>query len=76
MLVESERRRAEFAPGVPIVLADGQAWHFPAPKVVLFPVVGPGLRCEVGSRTSFGPEYDARPLPAVEGARDRAQPRR
>lgn len=58
-IAESECRRPTFTPGVPIVLADGQAWHFPRPSFELFPEVGPDGRVSgIGRASTFGPEYE------------------
>ncbi len=56
---ERTRRRPDFGAGEPIVLADGQAWHFPRPVVSLFPIVGPdGRLADLGGRATFGRDYD------------------
>jgi hypothetical protein len=58
-LVESERRLATFREGVPIVLADGQTWHFPRPTIELFPTFDEeGRVADFDGRPSFGPDYD------------------
>ena len=33
-LIESECRTADWKPGAEVVLADGQVWHFPRPRLV------------------------------------------
>ena len=56
---ESDCRRPTFEAGVPIVLADGQVWHFPRPGFELFPVVGPdGRVAEIGRAATFGAEFE------------------
>jgi hypothetical protein len=39
VLDEQALRTPGFQPGVPIVLGDGQAWHFPRPSLMLQPVM-------------------------------------
>lgn len=56
---EVEKRRSPgFEPGVPVVLADGQAWQFPRPMVRWRKVYREDVPVLEG-RSSFGPEFDA-----------------
>jgi hypothetical protein len=58
-LDEAAKRCSTFVEGVPVVLADGQAWHFPKPTIDLFPAIGPdGKVTDLAGKPSFGPEYD------------------
>lgn len=50
-------RKPGFAEGVPIVLADGQAWQFPRPKVEMCPVVRDG-KVTLRTATNLGREFD------------------
>jgi hypothetical protein len=59
MLDELALRRETFEEGVPIVLGDGQSWHFPKPWVCLYPQVVNGKVERVSGSTTFGPEFDA-----------------
>jgi hypothetical protein len=42
VLDEESLRRPTFAGGIPIMLADGQAWSFPRPRARCLPGLGPG----------------------------------
>ena len=58
---EASRRRAPFTGGVPVLLADGQAWTFPRPLLGLMPEVGSDGKVRFGEnlRFNFGEAYDA-----------------
>jgi hypothetical protein len=53
---EAERRRADFLGGVPVVMADGQTWYVPQPRVRFVP----------------DPEHGARMVPSLPGVDDLA----
>jgi hypothetical protein len=56
---EQGLRREGFREGVPIALADGQAWHFPRPVLTFYPTFeGGGKPTFSDSRHTFGPKYD------------------
>jgi hypothetical protein len=58
-LDEADRRLPTFREGVPILLADGQSWHFPRPTIELFPTFdADGQVADFDGRPSFGPDYD------------------
>ena len=57
MLNEIALRKPGFSEGRKVVLADGQAWTFPRPKIRLKPRIVDG-KVEIGGGPSFGPEYD------------------
>jgi hypothetical protein len=69
MITENDRRRETFTPGVPVTLADGQAWQFPRPMIAWRfnrrdDVVDPTI-C-----TSLGEEFDAAMKAYEESAGD------
>ena len=57
MLDEKALRKSSFSEGHKIVLADGQEWTFPRPRIRLKPKIVDG-KVEIGGGVSFGPEYD------------------
>jgi hypothetical protein len=60
VLDEKSLRKPEFAAdSVAVRMADGQDWYLPKPWVALAPVVKNGRVVSLGSRTMFGPEFDA-----------------
>jgi hypothetical protein len=59
MLDERSLRKPSFSAGYPVVLADGQAWTFPKPRIRFRPRIGSDGRVEVGGGAGFGPEFDA-----------------
>lgn len=44
MPLESERRRKDWRPGNPVVLADGQEWHLAKPRATFGPDASGGVR--------------------------------
>jgi hypothetical protein len=57
---EPSKRRPDFhEPTVPILLADGQTWHFPKPHVYLSPQVIGGRVVSMSGNTTFGAEFDS-----------------
>jgi hypothetical protein len=56
-LDEFRLRKPEFSAGVRVVLADGQEWTFPKPKLRFTPKVVGG-HVEIAGGPSFGPEFD------------------
>lgn len=61
MIDEIGRRKANFdgANSVPVVLADGQAWHFPKPWVELWPRFEAGAVRSTYPLLTCGPRLDA-----------------
>jgi len=59
MLDEKALRKPGFSEGYAIVLADGQAWTFPRPRLRLKPKVVGG-QVEVLGERIFGPEFDSK----------------
>jgi hypothetical protein len=57
MLDEKALRRSGFSAGYPVILADGQEWTLPKPRIRFKPHVVDG-RIEIGGGPSFGPEFD------------------
>jgi hypothetical protein len=58
MLDERALRKSTFSEGHKVVLADGQEWVFPKPRVRFKPRIAADGRVEVAGGPSFGPEYD------------------
>jgi hypothetical protein len=58
MLDEISLRKTEFVEGHRVILADGQSWSFPRPKIRFVPKLVDG-KFEVSGGASFGPEFDA-----------------
>lgn len=59
-LDERSLRRPDFAPGVPIVLSDGQEWHFPRPVMRdFYPTINREGELVLTPGSGFGPGYDA-----------------
>jgi len=58
MFDEVALRKPGFAEGYKVVLADGQEWTFPRPRLRFSPRLVDG-RVEVAGGPTFGPEYDA-----------------
>lgn len=56
-LDEKALRRPEFEPGIPIVLHDGQAWHFPELKLGAFRAVRVGNELDMRKVPDLGVEY-------------------
>jgi hypothetical protein len=59
MLDEKSLRKSSFTEGHKLVLADGQEWTFPKPRIRFTPKIVDG-RVEIGGGPTFGPEYDDR----------------
>ena len=57
MLDERALRKPEFSEGHRVVLADGQEWTFPKPRIRFKPRICDG-KVEIGGGPSFGPEFD------------------
>ena len=57
MLDEKALRKAEFSEGHKVVLADGQEWTLPKPRIRFKPRIVDG-KVEIGGGPSFGPEFD------------------
>ena len=57
-LDERALRKPGFSEGYGVVLADGQTWIFPKPRIRFRPKIGADGRVEVGGGPGFGPEYD------------------
>jgi hypothetical protein len=57
MLDEKALRKPGFSEGPKVVLADGQAWTFPKPRLRFKPRIVDG-KVEIGGGPSFGPEFD------------------
>jgi hypothetical protein len=57
MLDERALRRPTFSEGRRVVLADGQEWVLPKPRIRFTPRIIDG-HVEIGGGPSFGPEYD------------------
>ena len=57
MLDEKALRKPGFSDGHRVVLADGQEWTLPKPRIRFKPRVVDG-RVEIGGGPSFGPEFD------------------
>lgn len=57
MLDEKALRKPEFSDGHKVVLADGQAWTLPKPRIRFRPKIVDG-KVEIGGGPSFGPEFD------------------
>ena len=70
MLDEKEKRREEFVEGYPIVLADGQAWHFPRPVVEIRPRFQNGRVIASEGITTYGAEMDELRRQAHEAEND------
>jgi hypothetical protein len=68
MLDEKALRRPGFSEGYPVVLADGQAWTFPRPRLRLRPKIVDG-QVEVAGGRTFGPEFDSK-LDVLFGSSD------
>ncbi len=68
MLDEKALRRPGFTEGCAVVLADGQAWTFPRPRLRLRPKIVDG-RVEVAGGRTFGPEFDSK-LDVLFGSSD------
>lgn len=69
LLSEAEKRRPEFAEGVPVALANGESWHFPRPMVRIRPRIEGGKVVDVAGSFTFGRDYD-RQLEAFHAASD------
>ena len=59
MLDEKALRRPGFSEGYKVVLADGQEWTLPKPRIRFKPRIVEG-RVEIGGGPCFGPEFDDR----------------
>jgi hypothetical protein len=57
-LDEQALRRSDFRGGEPIVLADGQAWHFPKPVIEFFPRFSSSGPVELASAATIDPAFD------------------
>jgi hypothetical protein len=57
MLDERALRKPEFSEGHRVVLADGQEWTLPKPRIRFKPRICDG-KVEIGGGPSFGPEFD------------------
>ena len=57
MLDEKALRNPGFTEGYPVIMADGQAWTFPKPRIRFKPRIVDG-KVEIGGGPSFGPEFD------------------
>lgn len=57
MLDEKALRKPGFSDGHKVVLADGQEWTFPRPRIRLKPRIVDG-KVEISGGPSFGPEFD------------------
>jgi hypothetical protein len=57
MLDEKALRKPGFSEGPKVVLADGQAWILPKPRLRFKPRIVDG-KVEIGGGPSFGPEFD------------------
>ena len=57
MLVEAERRKDGFTEGNKVVLADGQEWTFPKPRLRFFPYRGDDGKIGLGAAGTFDQEY-------------------
>lgn len=57
-LDERALRRADFATGEVVTLADGQGWSIPCPRLVYVPAIGQGGEFGVKAASTFGPEFD------------------
>jgi len=58
MLNERESRKPGFSEGAKVVLADGQEWTLPKPRLVFFPARGDDGKYLTRMRLSYGREYD------------------
>ena len=54
---ESEKRSAEFSEGTPVVLADGQSWWFPKPRLRFFPARDESGKIAMGGGHTFDAGY-------------------
>jgi len=68
MLDEKALRKSGFTEGHSIVLADGQAWTFPLPRLRLRPRIVGG-QVEIAGERIFGPEFDSK-LDVLFGSSD------
>lgn len=57
MLSEVERRKEGFTEGNKVVLADGQEWTFPKPRLRFFPYRGDDGKIGLGAAGTFDEEY-------------------
>ena len=57
-LDESSLRKSKLNPGQPVVLADGQSWMIPCPRIVYLPDFGPNGGFRIEAVSTFGPEFD------------------
>jgi hypothetical protein len=57
MLDEKALRKPVFSEGHPVILADGQEWTLPKPRIRFKPRIVDG-KVEIGGGPSFGPEFD------------------
>jgi hypothetical protein len=57
MLVEADRRKEGFTEGNKVVLADGQEWTFPKPRLRFIPHRGVDGKIGLGAEPTFDQEY-------------------
>ena len=57
LLDEKSLRKPGFSEGLKVILADGQEWTLPKPRIRFKPRIVDG-KVEIGGGPSFGPEFD------------------